>query len=70
MSHYDKKLEIGWTWIDKSAHGTGINMHIKFLMLEYAFNVLEMERVEFKTDSRNIASKKALIKIGATFESY
>ncbi|MFT6981636.1 MAG: RimJ/RimL family protein N-acetyltransferase [Crocinitomicaceae bacterium] len=68
ISHHDKKLEIGWTWIDKAVQGSGLNKQVKFLMLDYAFNTLEMERVEFKTDSRNIQSKKALVKIGATFE--
>lgn len=42
-----KRLEIGWTWIGKDFQGTGLNRSMKYLMLNYAFNTLEMERVEF-----------------------
>ena len=37
-------------------------------MLQYAFDNLEAERVEFKTDERNSASRKAIEKIGGQFE--
>jgi len=65
---YDKRIEIGWTWLGEKFIGKGINMHIKFLMLTYAFEKLGMERVEIKTDNLNIRAKRALTKIGATPE--
>ena len=37
-------------------------------MLSHAFQKLIMQRVEFKTDNRNNQSKKAIEKIGGTFE--
>ena len=37
-------------------------------MLSYAFEILNYKRVEFKIDSRNIRSRKAVENIGATFE--
>ena len=64
----NKVLHIGWTWIGKQFQGTGLNKHIKFLMLQYAFETLDFDKVEFRIDERNIASKKAVEKIGATLE--
>jgi RimJ/RimL family protein N-acetyltransferase len=64
----NKILHIGWTWIGKQFQGTGLNKSMKFLMLQYAFEGLEFDRVEFRIDERNLASRKAIIKIGATLE--
>ncbi|CDF78914.1 GCN5-related N-acetyltransferase [Formosa agariphila KMM 3901] len=63
-----KVLDIGSTWIGYEFHGTGLNAHMKFLMLQYAFEHLEYERVEFKVDERNIRSRKAIESIGGTLE--
>lgn len=63
-----QRLEIGWTWIEKAVQGTGLNQQCKFLLLSYAFESLHLERVEFKIDDRNIASKKAVLKIGGQRE--
>lgn len=63
-----KRLEIGGSWIEKEAQGTGINKQCKHLLLTYAFDVLQYERVELKTDYRNTQSRKAIEKIGASFE--
>ncbi|MEQ8239261.1 MAG: GNAT family protein [Cyclobacteriaceae bacterium] len=68
VSEYDKRLEIGWTWLSPDFHGTGLNKAVKFLMLSYAFETLKYERVEFKIDSRNTKSRVAVEKIGAVFE--
>lgn len=68
ISYQDKRIEIGWTWITKDYQGTGVNNQIKFLMLRYAFEVLEFERVEFKTDVLNIRARKAFQRIGAREE--
>lgn len=68
VSEKDRRLEIGWTWVDRDLHGSGLNRHCKFLLLNYAFETLQFERVEFRTDSRNIRSQKAMEKIGAIFE--
>ena len=64
----NKVLHIGWTWIGKQFQGTGLNKHMKFLMLQYAFEELHFDKVEFRIDERNIASRKAVEKIGATLE--
>ena len=64
----NKVLHIGWTWIGKEFQGTGLNSNIKFLMLQYAFETLEFDKVEFRVDERNMASRIAVEKIGATLE--
>lgn len=68
ISNPNQRLEIGWTWITKELQGTGLNKSNKFLMLQYAFEILKFERVEFKTDSRNLQSRRAMKKIGCTYE--
>jgi N-acetyltransferase len=62
------RLEIGWTWVAPERQRSGANREAKLLMLTYAFETLGCNRVEFKTDSLNEASRAALLGIGATFE--
>jgi N-acetyltransferase len=64
----NKKLEIGWTWLHPTLHGTGFNKHCKFLLLLFCFEELKLIRVELKTSSLNIRSQKAMLKIGAVKE--
>lgn len=64
----NKVVQIGWTWIGNDFQGTGLNKQMKFLMLVYAFEILEFEKVEFRIDERNKKSRKAVEKIGATLE--
>jgi len=61
-------VEIGWTWIDPSAWGTGVNVEAKLLMLRHAFEAWGCRRVELKTDARNERSRGAMEALGATFE--
>jgi RimJ/RimL family protein N-acetyltransferase len=68
ISYYDKRIEIGWSWLGIHFQGTGINFHAKFSMLSYVFDVLDWERVEIKTDNQNERAKHGLRKIGATEE--
>lgn len=63
-----RRLEIGWTWLAPQAQGRGLNDEAKLLQLTHAFEVLGCRRVEFKTDSLNERSRRALAGIGATFE--
>src|SRR5215213_6058520 len=64
FSFYDKRLEIGHTWLGPSFMGTGINRQAKFVLLSFAFEVMKMERVEIKTDNLNERAKSALLKVG------
>lgn len=64
----NRRLEIGWTWLAKRWQRTPINTEAKYLMLKHAFEVLGCVRVEFKTDSLNEKSRRALLRIGAKEE--
>jgi len=64
----NKVLHIGWTWIGNEFQGTGLNKQLKFLMLQYAFERLVFEKVEFRIDERNNRSRKAVEKIGGKLE--
>ena len=68
ISFFDKRIEIGWSWLGKQYQGTGINFHAKFCMLSFAFDLLSFERVEIKTDNLNERAKQGLRKIGAQEE--
>ncbi len=64
----DERIEIGWTWLGRQFHGTGVNQAMKLLMLEYSFQTLKLKRVEIKTDVLNMPARKALLKFGAVEE--
>jgi RimJ/RimL family protein N-acetyltransferase len=63
-----RRAEIGWSWLRRSAQGTGANAETKLLLLERAFEVCGLQRVEFKTDVRNDRARGGLLSIGARFE--
>lgn len=64
----NKVVQIGWTWLGDDFRGSGLNHHIKFLMLSYAFEKLYFEKVEFRIDERNTQSRRAVEKIGGVLE--
>ena len=61
-------LEIGSTWLSASAQRTRANTEAKLLMLTHAFDTWHVHRVTFKTDARNERSRRAIERIGGTFE--
>lgn len=65
---YPDEVEIGGTWLARSAQGTGINTEAKFLLLRHAFDVYDAWRVQIVTDARNARSRGGIESIGATFE--
>lgn len=68
ISYPDLRLEIGWSWLGKDSRGSGLNFHCKYAMMRYAFEELNFERVEFKTDLLNERAKQGLRKIGGKEE--
>ncbi len=68
ISEENQRIEIGSTWIGKTFQKTGLNHNCKFLMMQYVFEELEFERLEFKTDNRNLQSQKAIEGIGGKYE--
>lgn len=63
-----KTLQLGYTWYGKDFRGTGLNKHCKFLLLQFAFETLGMERVEFRADNSNERSIAAMKSIGCKVE--
>ena len=68
ISEGERRLEIGWSWLEEKARRTGINRAAKFALLRHAFEVLGCERVEFKTDVLNTKARAGLAGIGAAEE--
>ncbi|MFT7561807.1 MAG: RimJ/RimL family protein N-acetyltransferase [Flavobacteriales bacterium] len=64
----NKRAEIGFTFIAKSFQRSLINTEAKLLMLTHAFDTLQLNRVELLTDYLNIASRKAIERLGAKQE--
>ncbi|RLZ08027.1 GNAT family N-acetyltransferase [Faecalibacter macacae] len=60
----NKSIKLGFTWYATQAQGTGVNTHCKYLILNYAFENLSIERVELNADLRNERSIAAMKKIG------
>jgi len=63
-----KTLQLGYTWYGKDFRGTGLNKHCKFLLLQFAFEALGMERIEFRADNNNQHSIAAMKSIGCKVE--
>lgn len=61
-------VQLGYTWYGKQFQGTGINKQCKLLMLEFAFETLGVDRVEFRADAKNERSIAAMKSIGCTVE--
>ncbi|MFJ8540666.1 GNAT family N-acetyltransferase [Streptomyces sp. NPDC093586] len=61
-------VEVGFTWLARSAQGTGINTEAKLLLFRHAFEVWDVSRVDLKTDARNSRSRAAIESVGARFE--
>jgi len=61
-------LQLGFTWYGKKYQGSGLNKHCKFLMLDFAFNSLNITRVELRADAENKRSIQAMNSLGCTVE--
>ena len=63
-----RRAEIGSTWYSKDVWGTAVNPECKFLLLRHAFERWGAVRIQLGTDSRNVHSQGAILKLGARFE--
>lgn len=68
ISLYDLRTEIGSSWLGKDYRSSGLNLHAKYAMIRYAFESMQMERVEFKTDVLNERARKGLKNVGGIEE--
>lgn len=60
--------QLGYTWYGKEFQGSGLNKNCKLLMLNFAFEKMGLERVEFRADNTNERSIAAMQSIGCTVE--
>ena len=68
ISLQHKRLEIGSTWLNPSYWRTNLNTNCKYLLLQYGFEELGMQRIQIKTGHENIRSQQAIERLGATKE--
>ena len=65
---YDRRLEIGGTFLMPQYWATSINMDCKLTLLTFCFETLKAKRVQLKTQHDNVRSRKAIEKIGGVYE--
>ncbi|MGP5051602.1 GNAT family N-acetyltransferase [Brachybacterium alimentarium] len=65
ISLRDRRLELGSTYMAGSTHGTGLNAATKLALLTHAFEELGCLGVEFRVHHLNIASRRAVERLGA-----
>ena len=68
LDRANKRVEIGWTWYGAEFQRTGVNTECKVLLLTHAFERMDMNRVEWKTDALNTRSRRAILRLGAKEE--
>ena len=61
-------LQLGYTWYASEFQGTRLNKNCKYLLLEFAFEQVGVERVEFRADANNARSLAAMKSLGCTVE--
>jgi RimJ/RimL family protein N-acetyltransferase len=61
----NRRLEIGHTWLAKSAQRSAINTECKLMLLGHAFEQLKCIAVEFRTHWMNHQSRAAIARLGA-----
>jgi RimJ/RimL family protein N-acetyltransferase len=65
---YNKRLEIGGTWLMPQYWATAINFDCKLSLLTFCFDEINANRVQLKTQHDNLRSRKAIEKIGGKYE--
>jgi len=68
IDRYNRRMEIGWTWVGRPFQRSYVNTEAKYLMLHHAFETLGCVRVELKTNALNRRSRDAMLRIGCTEE--
>ncbi|MBJ8030604.1 GNAT family N-acetyltransferase [Bacillus cereus group sp. N21] len=68
ISTESKTAELGQTWYHPSVQRTSVNTECKYMLLQYAFEELQMLRVQIKTELRNEKAQRAIERLGAVKE--
>ena len=65
VDQVNRRVEIGSTWYARSVQRTPLNTECKLLLLRHAFETLDCIAVEFRTSLFNLASRRAIERLGA-----
>lgn len=65
-----KTIKLGHTWLGKSFQGTGLNKNAKYLLFQFAFEKLKVERIGFGAYSDNQVSIAAMKSVGCKTEGF
>jgi RimJ/RimL family protein N-acetyltransferase len=65
MNAGHRRVELGGTLYAARVRRTGLNTEAKRLLLGYAFEVLDLLCVQIRTDFLNLASRRAIERLGA-----
>ncbi|MGY4556806.1 GNAT family N-acetyltransferase [Bacillus thuringiensis] len=68
ISKDNKTVELGQTWYHLSVHRTSINSECKYMLLQYAFEELNMLRMQIKMDLRNEKAQRTIERLSAVKE--
>jgi len=62
------RLQLGYTWYARRVQRSGLNTEAKLLLLTHAFEAMGCASVGLQTSHLNLASRKAIARIGAMQE--
>lgn len=65
MDRANLRLEIGFTWYAATHQRTSVNTRCKYLLLQHAFESMQCNAVEFRTNWHNHTSRAAILRLGA-----
>ena len=68
MSETHRRVEIGGTLYAPRVQRTGLNTEAKYMLLGHAFEVLEVNCVQIRTDFLNQTSRRAIERLGARLD--
>lgn len=68
MSRAHRRVEIGGTLYAPRVQRTGLNTEAKLMLLRHAFDVLEANCVQIRTDFLNRTSRRAIERLGARLD--
>ena len=68
VQYSNRSVKIGHTWLNENYWGKGINQICKYLLFEFIFDTLQMNRIGFGVSSENHRSLHALERIGCKRE--
>ena len=60
-----RRLEIGGAFYAKAVQSTGVNTEAKRMLLAHAFEVMDCQCVQIRTDLLNLRSQRAIERLGA-----